>query len=73
MSQGTPPTKTFWEYTGFLWVRGGSCPLHVQVASLTAEKSKILFRFSDELLFTAFDVPQEIPFKTWQWPEYWLN
>ena len=40
MSHGTPPRNTFEEYTGFLYMRGGNCPLHVQVASQIAVEIK---------------------------------
>lgn len=38
MSQGTPPRKTLQEYRGSLLFLGGSWPLQVKVASLTAEE-----------------------------------
>ena len=67
MSQGTPPTKTFWEYTGFLWVRGGSCPLHVQVASLTAETRVIFCPFLLQVAFFFFPLPLLVFYKKLFW------
>ena len=40
MSQGTPPKKILAEYIGFLYILGGNCPLHVQVASHIAGRKK---------------------------------
>ena len=44
MSQGTPPKKIFAEYIGFLYILGGNCPLHVQVASHIAGRKKNTFK-----------------------------
>jgi hypothetical protein len=42
MSQGTPPKKILQERGELFWLRGGSAPDHVHVASLTATKMKNL-------------------------------